>query len=190
MSERNDGDVAPQLIEAVAHLKALGWDITSPGAGRFGCSKDGSYAEHDGEGLLCLAQIYRWEPKSAARPTTSETYLPDGADEYEARVCPGMPADCCDYGVISHKTGREVCRVWLESDARLIAELLNSRAALTDARELRAYLAKLLPVGSATAPGDRVQAFYIRMDELRRLRTMALLEAPSPSTRAGPTDLS
>lgn len=44
---------------------------------------------------------------------------------YEARICKGIPADCCDYGVISLETGLEVCRVWKEDDVRLITDILN-----------------------------------------------------------------
>lgn len=52
-------------------------------------------------------------------------------EKFEAQmVSGGMPTDCCDYGVVSLAKGIEVCRVWREDDARLIAELLN-RAALT-----------------------------------------------------------
>jgi hypothetical protein len=46
--------------------------------------------------------------------------------EFGARHCPGVPADCCDYGVIAYHTGKEVCRVWLEEDARKITDLLNA----------------------------------------------------------------
>lgn len=46
--------------------------------------------------------------------------------EFGARYCPGVPADCCDYGVIAYHTGKEVCRVWLEEDARKITDLLNA----------------------------------------------------------------
>lgn len=56
---------------------------------------------------------------------------------YEARICPGIPTDCCDYGVISHETGKEVCRVWTEEDARRIADLLNlPRPPAADAGEV------------------------------------------------------
>lgn len=48
--------------------------------------------------------------------------------KFEARICKDMPADCCDYGVVSFETGKEVCRVWLEEDARKIADLLNGAA--------------------------------------------------------------
>jgi hypothetical protein len=51
--------------------------------------------------------------------------------KFEARICKDMPADCCDYGVISFETGKEVCRVWLEEDARKIADLLNAAAPAT-----------------------------------------------------------
>ncbi len=48
---------------------------------------------------------------------------------YEARICKDMPADCCDYGVISLSEGREVCRVWREQDARAIAAALAASPA-------------------------------------------------------------
>lgn len=35
------------------------------------------------------------------------------------------PADCCSYGVVDWSKGKEICRVWEEADARLIANLLN-----------------------------------------------------------------
>lgn len=47
---------------------------------------------------------------------------------YEARICKGVPADCCDYGVVSLSEGREVCRVWREQDARAIAASLSPAA--------------------------------------------------------------
>jgi hypothetical protein len=56
----------------------------------------------------------------AAAPAPSAAMV-----KYEARVCKGIPSDCCDYGVISLETGLEVCRVWAEDNARLIADLLN-----------------------------------------------------------------
>ena len=65
-----------------------------------------------------------------------------GQPDYEARhVAGGMPADCCNYGVVSLSKGKEVCRVWDADDARLIAQLLNTRA--------------LRP---AAVPGDMVEA--------------------------------
>lgn len=36
------------------------------------------------------------------------------------------PAGCCDFAVVDHSIGQEVCRVWNENDARLISELLNT----------------------------------------------------------------
>lgn len=51
------------------------------------------------------------------------------AGPYEARVCKGVPATCCDYAVVSLAAGREVCRVWEEDDARALAALLNGSAA-------------------------------------------------------------
>ncbi len=52
---------------------------------------------------------------------------------YEARICKGMPADCCDYGVVSLSEGREVCRVWREQDARAIAASLSPAATPVEA---------------------------------------------------------
>lgn len=57
--------------------------------------------------------------------TDKPTITQADRDIYEARLCPDIPTDCCDYGVVSHATGKEVCRVWQEDDARLIANLLN-----------------------------------------------------------------
>ena len=57
--------------------------------------------------------------------TDKPTIMQAGKEIYEARICKGIPTDCCDYAVISHATGKEVCRVWQEDDARLIANLLN-----------------------------------------------------------------
>ena len=63
----------------------------------------------------------------STRPKDSPTEQGEVAREFEARVVVGgMPTDCCDYGVISHMTGKEVCRVWLEDDVRRIADLLNA----------------------------------------------------------------
>lgn len=60
-----------------------------------------------------------------------------GAEKFEARICKGMPTDCCDYGVISLETGKEVCRVWLEQDARKIAVLLNGAAPASAAERVK-----------------------------------------------------
>lgn len=35
------------------------------------------------------------------------------------------PTDCCHFAVVDHEKGQEVCRVWEEDDARLIAKLLE-----------------------------------------------------------------
>lgn len=56
--------------------------------------------------------------------------LPETRGPYEARHCPGSPADCCDYGVVSLSEGIEVCRVWRERDARAIAAALDTPPAL------------------------------------------------------------
>lgn len=45
--------------------------------------------------------------------------------KYEALFCKGVPTDCCDYAVVSHARGKEVCRVWDEADARKIADMLG-----------------------------------------------------------------
>lgn len=44
---------------------------------------------------------------------------------YEVRLCKDLPADCCDYAVVSMSEMREVCRVWREQDARAIAAVLS-----------------------------------------------------------------
>ncbi len=44
---------------------------------------------------------------------------------YEARHAPGIPTDCCDFGIISLSQGREVCRVWERDDVERLTELLN-----------------------------------------------------------------
>jgi hypothetical protein len=46
---------------------------------------------------------------------------------YEPRVCnDSIPTDCCNYAVVSCSAGREVCRVWVEADARNISEALTA----------------------------------------------------------------
>lgn len=59
---------------------------------------------------------------------------PETRGPYEARICKGMPTDCCDYGVVSLSEGREVCRVWREQDARAIAAALATPAGGEDGR--------------------------------------------------------
>lgn len=44
---------------------------------------------------------------------------------YEARHAPGIPTDCCDFGIVSLSQGREVCRVWERDDAEHLAAILN-----------------------------------------------------------------
>ena len=44
---------------------------------------------------------------------------------------------------------------------------------------LRAAVKNLLPIGNASAPGDRVFPIYVRMDELRALHALA-----TPATSA------
>ncbi|PZQ55755.1 MAG: hypothetical protein DI555_06935 [Novosphingobium pentaromativorans] len=63
---------------------------------------------------------------------------------YEARYCPGIPTDCCDYGVISHETGKEVCRVWDRDDVERITSLLNTRHPTPAADEVEAEVLDLL----------------------------------------------
>jgi hypothetical protein len=36
-----------------------------------------------------------------------------------------VPTDCCEFAVVDHQKGIEVCRVWEEEDARTIAALLE-----------------------------------------------------------------
>lgn len=36
-----------------------------------------------------------------------------------------LPTSCCDFAVVDTETGKEVCRVWEEEDARRIAFLLE-----------------------------------------------------------------
>lgn len=38
----------------------------------------------------------------------------------------GTPTECCNFAVVDNSTGKEVCRVWKEDDARRIALLLDS----------------------------------------------------------------
>ena len=47
---------------------------------------------------------------------------------FEPRTCKDVPADCCDFAVISLSEGVEICRVWKEADARKISDLLNATA--------------------------------------------------------------
>ncbi len=65
-------------------------------------------------------------PSPAPSPET-KTMTEKLKATYEARYCPDIPTDCCDYGVISHETGKEVCRVWDRDDAERITALLNTR---------------------------------------------------------------
>lgn len=69
------------------------------------------------------------------KPVPANTPAPEVAEpvEFEARHCPGIPTDCCDYGVVSHVTGKEVCRVWSQEDAVKITALLNAHPPQPDA---------------------------------------------------------
>lgn len=75
-------------------------------------------------------------------------------DQYVARICVGIPADCCDYGVVSLARGLEVCRVWREEDARQIASLLNA-AALTPSPDTEHTARKeVMPDDEANDPSN------------------------------------
>lgn len=37
-----------------------------------------------------------------------------------------LPTECCKFSVVDNETGKEVCRVWDEEDARKIAALLQA----------------------------------------------------------------
>ncbi|WP_201273306.1 hypothetical protein [Sinorhizobium meliloti] len=69
---------------------------------------------------------------------------------YAARICKGIPADCCDYGVIALAEGVEVCRVWTEENARKIARLLNRHSHAPQSR------AAPYPVSAADAGEDKI----------------------------------
>jgi len=73
-----------------------------------------------------LAPLDEGQSHVTTSPET-KTMTEEAKATYEARYCPGMPTDCCDYGVISHETGKEVCRVWDRDDAERITSLLNTR---------------------------------------------------------------
>lgn len=82
---------------------------------------------------------------------------PASPGPYEARMCKGIPTDCCDYAVISFATGKEVCRVWTEADARMIASALQ----LSPAQEENAALSdkiKRLEKEVAIVSGERDRA--------------------------------
>lgn len=110
---------------------------------------------------------------------------------YEARICPGIPTDCCDYGVISHETGKEVCRVWTEEDARRIADLLNlPRPPAADAGEVQDIIAALKAahefMHSVAAQRRKfgpisTQAQHLGWQMKYALDRLALPQAPSPT---------
>lgn len=77
---------------------------------------------------------------SAASPAGAEVVARDTPGPYEARYCAGIPANVCDYGVVSLSTGIEVCRVWKEQDARAIADLLNTPSTDAVRRQAREEL--------------------------------------------------
>lgn len=72
-----------------------------------------------------LAALSRAE---AAERLAGARVKPETQGPYEARICNDIPAECCDYGVVSLSEGREVCRVWREQDARAIAAALAEPA--------------------------------------------------------------
>ena len=79
------------------------------------------------------AEVAAHRRASQAAPAPSDA-LREAAQSFVPLYCKGIPADCCDYAVVSLAKQREVCRVWDEADARLIASLLN-RAALSTPTE-------------------------------------------------------
>lgn len=72
---------------------------------------------------------------------------------YEARHCPGIPTDCCDFGIVSLSQGREVCRVWERDDAERLAAILNSKMLITDEMIERALAAWFASPPSETDQG-------------------------------------
>lgn len=56
---------------------------------------------------------------------------------------------------------------------------LYSQPVTDDLDAFRAAVKNLLPIGNASAPGDRVFPIYVRMDELRALHALA-----TPATSA------
>jgi len=98
---------------------------------------------------------------------------------YEARYCPGMPTDCCDYGVISHETGKEVCRVWDRDDAERIAGLLNTRQPTPAADEVE--LDHLVLSGI-----DKSSPAELKADAVRLMRRAKQLETALQARSAEP----
>lgn len=86
----------------------------------------------------------------------------------EARLCFGIPADCVDYGVISHATGKETCRVWAEDDARFIAAanpstvlaLLAERDRLREALKEAERAASTLVINSEYVGAQRILGLW------------------------------
>ncbi|CAM5769727.1 hypothetical protein [Bosea minatitlanensis] len=66
--------------------------------------------------------------KPASSPAGGDVREAETKGPYEARLCKGIPTDCCDFGVVSLSEGREVCRAWREQDARAIAAALAKPA--------------------------------------------------------------
>lgn len=92
---------------------------------------DGYCADFPSEGAarnFAAAIDRRSALTTAPAPVEAGGEAPETRGPYEARICKGMPTDCCDYGVVSLSEGREVCRVWREQDARAIAAALATPA--------------------------------------------------------------
>lgn len=70
--------------------------------------------------------LYAHPAVISAAPAAPTAPKAETSGPYEARICKNMPADCCDYGVISLSERIEVCRVWKEQDARAIAAALSA----------------------------------------------------------------
>jgi hypothetical protein len=85
---------------------------------------------HQGPCPSCVGVTIATLSVQPLTPKVTQTREVEG--RFEARYCPDIPTDCCDYGVISHATGKEVCRVWLEEDARKIAAALTEPARKAD----------------------------------------------------------
>jgi hypothetical protein len=80
---------------------------------------------------------------------------------WEARWAPGMPASSLDFGVISHETGKEVCRVWIRDDVEYL-EAANPTAILSLLDELDASKARIGEVKPLVWEAQRIdKTFWI-----------------------------
>jgi len=101
---------------------------------------------------------------------------------YEARHCPNIPTNCCDFGIVSLSQGREVCRVWERDDAERIAELLNSeRGAASRAVRLLAQAVLTFAPDLAEELKTRWEAAKSENDEALN-RFLEVLRAPEQQT--------